>query len=193
MITSTLISRIKEAQKDDFQVQKWKEKVEKGTIPDFNMNSDGILRYRNRLVVPQDKDIKREILEESHRSQYTVHLDTTKMYQDLKKLYWWDGMKKENYHPDPTHVLHSEDVELDETLTYKEQPVQILDRKVKELKNKRISLVKILWRNHDVEEATWEVEEDMQKKYHSLFTNKDINFEDEIALRGGGCETSVSH
>ena len=98
-----------------------------------------------------------------------------------------------NYHPDPTHVLHSEDVELDETLTYKEQPVQILDRKVKELKNKRISLVKILWRNHDVEEATWEVEEDMQKKYPSLFTNKDINFEDEIALRGGGCETPVSH
>ena len=52
MITSTLIPRIKEAQKDDSQVQKWKEKVGKGTIPDFNINSDGILRYRNRLVVP---------------------------------------------------------------------------------------------------------------------------------------------
>ena len=64
-------------------------------IPDFNMNSDGILRYRNRLVVPQDKDIKREILEETHRSRYTVHPGKTKMYQDLKKLYWWDGMKKE--------------------------------------------------------------------------------------------------
>ncbi|XP_071926203.1 uncharacterized protein [Coffea arabica] len=58
------------------------------------------------------------------------------------------------YHPDPAHIRHTEDVELDETLTYGEQPVQILDRKVKELRNKQISLVKILWRNHDVEETT---------------------------------------
>nr|XP_027101530.1 uncharacterized protein LOC113722418 [Coffea arabica] len=63
-ITSTLIPRIKEAQKDDCQVQKWKERVEKRSIPDFNVNSDGVLRYRTRLVVPQDTDIKREILEE---------------------------------------------------------------------------------------------------------------------------------
>ena len=96
------------------------------------------------------------------------------------------------YHPDPIHILHTEDVELDETLTYEEQPVQILDRKVKELRNKQIPLEKILWRNHDVEEATWEVEEDMQKKYPSLFANKCINFEDEIVLREGGCETPVS-
>ncbi|XP_071902707.1 uncharacterized protein [Coffea arabica] len=96
------------------------------------------------------------------------------------------------YHPDPTHILHTEDVELDETLTYEEQPVQILDRKVKELRNKQIPLVKILWRNHDMEEATWEVEEDMQKKYPPLFANKGINFEDEIVLRGGGCKTPVS-
>ncbi|XP_027098917.1 uncharacterized protein [Coffea arabica] len=96
------------------------------------------------------------------------------------------------YHPDPTHILHTEDVELDETLTYGEQPVQILDRKVKELRNKQISLVKILWKNHDVEEATREVEEDMQKEYPSLFTKKGINFEDEIALRRGGYEIPVS-
>ena len=48
------------------------------------------------------------------------------------------------YHPDPTHILHPEDVELDETFTYKEQLVQILDQEVKELRNKQIPLVKIL-------------------------------------------------
>ena len=58
------------------------------------------------------------------------------------------------YHPDATHILHPDNVELDETLTYEEQSVQILDRKVKELKNKQISLVKILWRNHDVDVDT---------------------------------------
>ncbi|XP_027178031.1 uncharacterized protein LOC113777196 [Coffea eugenioides] len=96
------------------------------------------------------------------------------------------------YYPDPAHILHTEDIKLDETLTYGEQPVQILDQKVKELRNKQISLVKILWKNHDVEEATWEVEEDMQKEYPSLSTNKGINFEDEIALRRGSYEIPVS-
>ena len=59
------------------------------------------------------------------------------------------------YHPDPTHVLHPKDVELDETLSYEEQPVRILDYQIKELRTKRIPLVKILWRNHELEEATW--------------------------------------
>ena len=38
---------------------------------------------------------KREILKETHRSKYTIHPDSNKMYQDLKKLYYWDNMKKE--------------------------------------------------------------------------------------------------
>ncbi|KAL5549103.1 hypothetical protein UlMin_004334 [Ulmus minor] len=41
-----------------------------------------------------------------------------------------------------------------EDLTYQEQPVQILDRKDKTLRNKVIPLVKVLWRNHKVEDAT---------------------------------------
>ena len=56
------------------------------------------------------------------------------------------------YYPDPTHVLQLEDLEIDESLTYKEQPVQLLDRKVKELRRKKTSLVKVLWRNHGMEE-----------------------------------------
>ncbi|XP_071909682.1 uncharacterized protein [Coffea arabica] len=73
------------------------------------------------------------------------------------------------YHPDPSHVLQLEGIEVDETLTYEEGPVQVLDREVKELRNKKIPLVKILWRNHGQEEATWELEEEMQKKYPDLF------------------------
>ncbi|XP_027086552.1 uncharacterized protein [Coffea arabica] len=67
-------------------------------------------------------------------------------------------------YPDPSHILQPEEIEIDESLTYKEKPVQLFDRKVKELRNKQISLVKILWRNHGVEEATREVEEEMHKK-----------------------------
>ena len=67
----------------------------------------------------------------------------------------------QKYHPDPYHVLQPEDIEIDEMLTYEERPVKLLDHKVKELRNKRILLVKVLWRNHRLEEATWEVEKEI--------------------------------
>ncbi|KAL5564996.1 hypothetical protein UlMin_028160 [Ulmus minor] len=73
------------------------------------------------------------------------------------------------YVSDPSHVLASEPIEVREDLTYQEQPVQILDRKDKALRNKVIPLVKILWRNHKVEEATWEREDEMRAKYPHLF------------------------
>ena len=58
---------------------------------------------------------------------------------------------------------------MEENLVYEEHPVQILDRKIKELRYKSIPLVKVLWRNHKVEEATWETEQDMQNRYPELF------------------------
>ncbi|XP_071928046.1 uncharacterized protein [Coffea arabica] len=78
-------------------------------------------------------------------------------------------VKGGKYHPDPSHVLQLEGIEVDESLTYEEGPVRILEREVKELRSKRIPLVKILWKNHGIEEATWELEEDMQRKYPELF------------------------
>ena len=58
------------------------------------------------------------------------------------------------YIPDPSHVLETPEIKLRDDLSYEEQPVQILGREEKELRNKTISLVKIQWRNNLVEEAT---------------------------------------
>ena len=73
------------------------------------------------------------------------------------------------YRPDPTHVVSSETIELRRDLTYEEEPVEILAHEVKELWNKKIPLVKVLWRNHKTEEATWESEETMRQQYPQLF------------------------
>ena len=54
-------------------------------------------------------------------------------------------------------------------LSYEEKLVQILDREEKILRNKVIPLVKVLWRNHKIEEATRECEDDMKKQYPELF------------------------
>ncbi|KAA0032780.1 pol protein [Cucumis melo var. makuwa] len=67
------------------------------------------------------------------------------------------------YVPDPSHVVDYEPLEIDENLSYTEQPGEVLAREVKTLRNKEIPLVKVLWRNHRVEEATWEREDDMSK------------------------------
>ncbi|KAL4037249.1 hypothetical protein IC575_000837 [Cucumis melo] len=74
------------------------------------------------------------------------------------------------YIPDPSHVLQAQPVELKEDLSYVEEPVQILDRKEQVLRNKTIPLIKVLWRHHGAEEATWEPEFQMKKRYSILFS-----------------------
>ncbi|VFQ97995.1 unnamed protein product [Cuscuta campestris] len=74
-----------------------------------------------------------------------------------------------NLVPDPTHVLPTNAVTLDESLSYEEEPVKILARETKVLRNKTVPLVKVLWRNHAVEEATWETEKSMRTQYPHLF------------------------
>ena len=83
------------------------------------------------------------------------------------------------YRSDPSHVVSSEIIELRLDLTYEEEPVEILAQEVKELRKKQIALVKLLWKNHKTEEATWESEETMCQQYPQLFTEG--NFEDEIS------------
>ncbi|EOY13934.1 Uncharacterized protein TCM_032775 [Theobroma cacao] len=57
--------------------------------------TDGVLRYGTRLYVPNNDGLRRKILEEAHMATYVVHLGATKMYQDLKKVYWLEGLKKD--------------------------------------------------------------------------------------------------
>ncbi|XP_038876359.1 uncharacterized protein LOC120068794 [Benincasa hispida] len=73
------------------------------------------------------------------------------------------------YMPDPMHILATQPVQLKEDLSYEEEAIEILDRKDQVLRNKTIPLVKVLWRNHRIEEATWEPEEQMRKRYPQFF------------------------
>ncbi|XP_004297864.1 PREDICTED: uncharacterized protein LOC101310312 [Fragaria vesca subsp. vesca] len=65
------------------------------------------------------------------------------------------------YVADPSHILQEQPISLKKDLTY-EEPVQILDQKEKVLRNKTVRLVKVLSRSHQVEEATWEPEDQMR-------------------------------
>ncbi|XP_075492424.1 uncharacterized protein LOC142530472 [Primulina tabacum] len=73
------------------------------------------------------------------------------------------------YLPNPSHVLRHKSLDLLPNLSYEEMPIQILDRKVKMLRNKEIGLVKVLCKNHMIEEATWEPEDEMKHRSPILF------------------------
>ncbi|XP_028071098.1 uncharacterized protein LOC114273494 [Camellia sinensis] len=76
------------------------------------------------------------------------------------------------YLRDPEDVVDYENLEVQEDLSYKKQSVQILDCRDQVLRNKTIPLVKVLWRNHRVKEATWETESQIRAKYPHLFENQ---------------------
>ena len=58
--------------------------VKRGSKLDFALLDDGILRFGNKLCVPNDGNLRRELLEEAHCSRLAVHPRGTKMYKDLK-------------------------------------------------------------------------------------------------------------
>ncbi|WRX07830.1 Integrase zinc-binding domain - like 2 [Theobroma cacao] len=367
-----LMDRIKEAQSKDKFVAKALEDSQGRKGKMFTKGTDGVLRYETRLYVPDGDGLRRKILEEAHMAAYVVHPGATKMYQDLKEVYWWEGLKRDvaefvskcletlgtkldlsiafhpqtdgqsewtiqtledmlracvidlgvrwdqylplvefaynnsfqtsiqmapfealygrrcrspigwlevgerkllgpelvqdatekirmirqrmltaqsrqksyadnrrrdlefqvgdhvflkvsptkevmrfgkkgqlspryigpfeilervgavayhlalppdlsnihlvfhvsmlrKYNPDPSHVIRYETIQLQDDLTYEEQPVAILDRQVKKLRSKDVASVKVLWRNHTSEEVTWEAEDEMQTKHPHLF------------------------
>ena len=63
----------------------------------FSLGEDGVLRYQNRLCVPNVDNLRSNILAEAHGSRYSIHPGAAKMYHDLKVVYWWKGMKRDIY------------------------------------------------------------------------------------------------
>ncbi|WVZ80218.1 LOW QUALITY PROTEIN: hypothetical protein U9M48_027711 [Paspalum notatum var. saurae] len=61
----------------------------------FTLDGQGVLWFKNRLVVPKAMELRKKILDEAHTSMFTMHPGSNKMYQDLKQKFWWTRMKQE--------------------------------------------------------------------------------------------------
>ncbi|GKA49505.1 putative reverse transcriptase domain-containing protein [Tanacetum coccineum] len=55
--------------------------------------ADGTLCLNGRSWLPCYGDLRSVVMHESHKSKYSIHPGSEKMYQDVKKLYWWPNMK----------------------------------------------------------------------------------------------------
>ncbi|GJU20736.1 putative reverse transcriptase domain-containing protein [Tanacetum coccineum] len=251
--------------------------------------ANGTISLNGRSWLPCYGDLRTVIMHESHKSKYSTHPSSDKMYQDMKNLYWWPNMKaniatyvskgltcakvkaehqrpsellvqpeipqwkwdnitmdfvtklpkssqgydtisviidrltkstiftpmretdsmekftrmhlkevwkrldpvlqprasselnrgftfsfmvsnlKKCYSDEPLAVL-LEGLHVDDKLYFVEEPVKIMDREVKRLKQSRIPIVKVRWNSRRGPEFTWECEDQFQKKYLHLFT-----------------------
>ncbi|GJT39975.1 hypothetical protein Tco_1480255 [Tanacetum coccineum] len=80
------------------------------------------------------------------------------------------------------------ELQLDDKLNFVEEPVEVMDREIKQLKRSRIPIIKVRWNSKRGPEFTWEREDEIRAKYPHLFsiiTSSSIKSRDEISVRGG--------
>ena len=91
----SLLSRVIKSQEQDAKIVSIRDRVHSGACDKgWAIHTDDSPRYRGRVVVPQLTYLREEILREFHCSQFVVHPGGTKMYHDLRRHYYWSGMKR---------------------------------------------------------------------------------------------------
>ena len=85
---SSLVVEVKENQQSDPILLELKGAVNNQRVEVFSQGGDGVLRYQGRLCVPDVGELRQHIFAESHNSRYSIHPGATKMYRDLREVYW---------------------------------------------------------------------------------------------------------
>ncbi|GKD43623.1 putative reverse transcriptase domain-containing protein [Tanacetum coccineum] len=88
-----LPSQILKAQTEAIKEENIKAENLQGMDKAFEVRPDGTCYIKNRSWLPFFGGLRDLIMHESHKSKYSIHPGSDKMYQDLKKLYWWPNMK----------------------------------------------------------------------------------------------------
>ncbi|XP_017617923.1 uncharacterized protein LOC108462493 [Gossypium arboreum] len=91
-VKPVMFDQIRTVQLEDEKSMKKGEKVQNGMIENFSIDEYNCLRYQNLLCIPTTSELKELILQEAHDSSFALHPEGTKMYCDLRELYWWPGL-----------------------------------------------------------------------------------------------------
>ncbi|XP_070005497.1 uncharacterized protein [Nicotiana sylvestris] len=95
-VESSLVVEVKEKQYNDPLLVQLMEGIHKPRTTSFSFgNNNGTLRCQGRLRIPDSDSLQERILAKAHTSRYSVYLGSTKMYHDLKEVYWWNNMKRD--------------------------------------------------------------------------------------------------
>jgi hypothetical protein len=86
-ISCTLKSKIIKGQKMDKGIFHIKEKMKKEPTKHFRVDEQGVLWFDDRLVVPKDRELKNQLMDEAHLSMLSIHPGSSKMYPELRPCY----------------------------------------------------------------------------------------------------------
>ena len=92
-LVPTLREQLVAAQRNDQGIAHIKQRLKNGEDLCFKQDQDGVIWFKNRLVVPKNLKLRKQILDEAHLLRFSIHPGSTKMYQDLKQRFWWTRMK----------------------------------------------------------------------------------------------------
>ncbi|WVZ89366.1 hypothetical protein U9M48_035784 [Paspalum notatum var. saurae] len=95
VLEPTIKDQIIARQKQDKGMSHIRDEINDKKKARFKLDEEGVLWFKNRLVVPKDMEPRKKILDEAHTSMFTLHPGSNKMYQDLKQKFWWTRMKRE--------------------------------------------------------------------------------------------------
>src|SRR5581483_10192732 len=95
LVQTSLKSQILEAQEEALKVENLKKETLHQLEKDFEVKSDGIRYFKDRVWIPRVDQLRSMIINEAHQTRYSVHPGADKMYKGLKEHYWWPGMKKD--------------------------------------------------------------------------------------------------
>nr|XP_043611643.1 uncharacterized protein LOC122583287 [Erigeron canadensis] len=94
LITNDFLDQIREVQEKALQRDPKRERIQ-GQLQYFTKDSRGLTLRFGRIWIPFSCELKQVLLDEAHKSKYSIHPGATKMYHDLKVEYWWPGMKRD--------------------------------------------------------------------------------------------------
>src|SRR6266540_4302777 len=94
-LVPTLREQIIAAQRNDKGVAHIKRRLKDGEDLCFRHDQNGVIWLKNRLIVPKNLKLRKQILDEAYLPRFSIHPGSTKMYQDLKQRFWWTRMKRE--------------------------------------------------------------------------------------------------
>ncbi|KAI3712403.1 hypothetical protein L1987_70959 [Smallanthus sonchifolius] len=94
-IQTDIQNRILEAQHVSVTEGNMYEEMSCGVELLLESKPNGLLYYLNRIWVPDRDDLRTFLMNEAHKTRYSIHPGADKMYQDFRQQYWWPGMKKD--------------------------------------------------------------------------------------------------
>ncbi|GKD52517.1 putative reverse transcriptase domain-containing protein [Tanacetum coccineum] len=156
--------------------------LQKGLDEMIELRNDGALYYLDRMGVPLKGDVRTLIMDEAHKSKYSVHPGANKMYSNLKDSYI-TIVNRSSVRCAPFEALYGRKcrsplmwAEVGEGQLIELELVQKTTEKISQIKDRlkaardRFTIVKVWWDSKRGPEFTWEREDQMKLKYPHLFS-----------------------